>query len=209
MECLNENTENSRGPTVGAAEPHKPNNRPKTYNTRRIGKAQECRIWPDVKPSERADKTGLKHGRITVFGPGCQVRISNGGWIWMWLGVCECGGEIIYRNVHQTQSCGCLARERSAEALAKLKKHRDAVRAGTWKKKNDDPATGTNEFERLKICTTPDSNHFLCNHYHECQWHIIDNKEFPARYQANPGRCFAKSDEQLGYEAADKWRIKQ
>lgn len=197
---------NSGGPAVGAVEPHNSNDFPKSQHTGRNGKKQECRWWPDVKPSERADKTGLKNGRLTVFGPVYQIQISNGGWVWLWLGVCECGGEVIYRNVHQTQSCGCLRTERSLEAIRKLQRHNELVRKG--EAQNKEKPEAKKGFDRLAICTTPDKLHFECRHYSECQWERLDTKQPSTRYQANPGGCFEKSDEQLGYEAADKWRIK-
>lgn len=67
----------------------------------------------------RKDLTGMQSGRLTVLRP-----VENRAGEWYWLCRCECGETTIVRGsrltVHDTRSCGCLARE---TARNKVKTH--------------------------------------------------------------------------------------
>ena len=69
--------------------------------TKKLG----CGFWPDEKPKN--DHTGKKFGKLTVWQPVCKVPRATGGRVWVWLSLCECGGETLHINIGTTGSCGC------------------------------------------------------------------------------------------------------
>ena len=68
------------------------------------------------------DRTGLKYGRLTAL---CEVQKTTGRV--RWLCKCECGNSIEVNGTdlaqNRTQSCGCLHRERTADAGRLRVKH--------------------------------------------------------------------------------------
>jgi hypothetical protein len=70
------------------------------------------------------DLTGQRFGRLVALERAGAVRVGSKAWIkTTWLFRCDCGKEVVIISASVTtgltQSCGCLNRERTAEALKK------------------------------------------------------------------------------------------
>lgn len=85
----------------------------------------------------RIDLTGQRFGRLTVIRYSHRLRTKSGDCYSMWLAVCDCGTEKAYRGtslrVGNTTSCGCLTRERSAEAARIAHTTHGMTDTPTWK----------------------------------------------------------------------------
>lgn len=66
------------------------------------------------------DYTGKRFGRLTVLEPAGKVR-KNGATITRWKCLCDCGREVTVAQTElqkgDTQSCGCLQKQRAKERL--------------------------------------------------------------------------------------------
>ena len=186
-------TAKKKGPAVGAAEPQikpkpSPNPTPRDY-----GKQPDCVFWPDAKPTK--DLTGQERGRLTIFHPIYAFRrAGSSGRVWYWGASCSCGGEVIFCNTTQTQSCGCLRVEATRRRTAKRRAEREArIKHGSGYRMPPKPM----KFNRLEICTRRDGI-WLCEHYHRCQDERIETGRPSARYQPD---CYTETKEQVNYES--------
>lgn len=82
-------------------------------------------MYEDEIPVGRAENlVGKKYGRLTVL-----YRVKNIGKNTAWMCQCSCGTKKVIAAKHLTtnaiQSCGCLAKEKSAERIAAISKSRE------------------------------------------------------------------------------------
>lgn len=133
---------------------------------------EEIRIkYPEYKPdrvgSNFKDRSGERHGKLTVLYRTYSDTIKNSRWVCK----CDCGNYIAISatglNKNHTQSCGCLQKERTSQAHKKFNNYdlQDEYGIGYLSNTHKAFIFDKEDFDKIKeFCWMENDNGYVISH---------------------------------------------